>query len=1397
MSTEVSLPGSNGSQPPLILPRPARERWQPLRSGLLNLYRYDCEEFWFEQGRMLLRGNNGTGKSRVLALQLPFLLDGEVASHRLEPDGDPAKRIEWNLLMGKHRDRLGYTWLEFGRAESTGQEQYLTIGCGLHAVEGRGAPNRWFFVTSQRIGLDLSLLAPGGHALTREQLIDRVGAHGDVFTTAAAYRAAVNAALFHLSEHQYSALIGLLIQLRKPQLSRQLDEKALSSALGEALRPMPAAVITDVAEAFRGLESDRAILETFTAARSAADQFLVEYRRYAQIIARRLAIAVRNAHSAYERTMRKLRDSQAEREAADSEHETAKASIGQLEKEEVAAAAEVQTLRESPQMKSANELDAARRIAEAREGEAKRDVAGHKNAREQRIGLEKELAKAVERADIGTKEFEGQLRRARQAAEVAGLERGHEDVAASLTDSDNVLQMSRDVVDRVTAAKQHLAALVTRMHAASNHIREHNETVGRMQSEYEQAQKTHSARTRQLDDAEEAHRAAIERHQAETQTLVEAFRRWQAALTELTILDSDEIADALTEWCRNVEGRSPVAIAVSAASEVAARTIASLRADAQQRAKAIDERLTNLVEEREQLVQGRHRPPPTPYTRNPVAREERPGAPLWRLCDFRERVTSRERAGFEAALESSGLLDAWVLPDGSVLSATEHDTFILTEAAAPRSDGQRANEVLQPAVDRAEPRAAVIGDDVVNRVLSRIGIGAGNGEVWIAPDGAWRLGPLSGSWAKNAAEHIGESARDAARRARLSTLAVEIETSEREKIAVESELTSLKERESTTRAEIEAIPDEGSLRDALAFVSSSERQSSALRAQVAELEAQTIECHRVLAEQIHKRDQSASDLGLIRWVDRLSQFDQALTEYRIGAGDLFAAATRLAELDEATDAARHRLEAGVAAERAAFTRLTDSGNAAAEARSIYATMHAAVGAASTEILSRLARAELSSNRIRDDLIQARKAEGDLRARVVAAERDIDAHTETLARDTADRQTAINRQETFAATRLLALCHPSLGDIELGGWSATRAIDIARRIDGVLSAIRSDDAAWDNSQRHIHLHLQTLTNALQPHGYDPAAESAGEVLVVTAAFRGQRCTIAELRGGLDDEIVSRQALLDAREREILENHLVGEVAQHLHELLREGMSWVESMNRELSDRPTSTGMTLRFRWEPAEDGPQEFEEIRRRLVRAGATWSPDERSAVGAFLQRRIQVTRSQNDGGSWLEHLSTALDYRTWHRFAVERQQEGQWKRLTRRTHGTGSSGEKAIALTIPQFAAAAAHYRSADVTAPRLILLDEVFVGIDNDMRSKCMALLAVFDLDFIMTSEREWACYATLPGVSIYQLATRPGIDAVGLTRWVWNGRQRVRSDHPTPALGPPRSGLLDSQPELSWSM
>src|SRR5438067_2333716 len=283
------------------LPQAASARWQPLRSGLVNLYRYDDQEFHFHCGRLLLRGNNGTGKSRVLALQLPFLLDGETAPHRAEPDGDPAKRFEWNLLMGKYDDRLGYTWIEFGRRDDDGLEHYLTLGCGVRAVSGRGIAGKWFFVTSQRIGRDLRLCSSVGNPLPKDSLVEAVGGAGKLFTTASEYRAEVNRRLFELQPDRYEALIDLLIELRQPQLARQLDEGRLSNALSSALPPVSQRIVSQVAEAMRGLEEDRRTLDNLVAAKRSVDAFLREYRQYAAILSQERIHRALGGHQVVER----------------------------------------------------------------------------------------------------------------------------------------------------------------------------------------------------------------------------------------------------------------------------------------------------------------------------------------------------------------------------------------------------------------------------------------------------------------------------------------------------------------------------------------------------------------------------------------------------------------------------------------------------------------------------------------------------------------------------------------------------------------------------------------------------------------------------------------------------------------------------------------------------------------------------------------------------------------------------------------------------------------------------------------------------------------------------------------------------------------------------------------
>ncbi len=225
------------------------------------------------------------------------------------------------------------------------------------------------------------------------------------------------------------------------------------------------------------------------------------------------------------------------------------------------------------------------------------------------------------------------------------------------------------------------------------------------------------------------------------------------------------------------------------------------------------------------------------------------------------------------------------------------------------------------------------------------------------------------------------------------------------------------------------------------------------------------------------------------------------------------------------------------------------------------------------------------------------------------------------------------------------------------------------------------------------------------------------------------------------------------------------------------------------RPTSTGVRYRLLWQPLaeeEGAPVGLEAARKRLLNTGADlWSAEDRRVVGAMLQQRIAAERERADsgggrdsGGSLLDQLARALDYRHWHRFRVERWQDGNWRKLS----GPASSGERALGLTVPLFAAVSSFYSQGSYAlAPRLMLLDEAFAGIDDAARAHCMGLIHAFDLDFVITSEREWACYAELAGVAICQLQKREGIDAVFVSRWTWDGRARTREADPDRRFSP----------------
>lgn len=1322
-------------------------RWIPSRAGILNIWRYYDEIFEFHDGRLLLRGPNGSGKSKALELLLPFLFDANLRANRLSTFGTSERSMHWNL-MGEGASgatRVGYVWLEF----RMGEDKWFTCGARLQASTHTSTVHADFFTTGLRVGDGLPLVNEAGQPLTKNALEEHLGERGVVHAGAAEYRAEIRAKLFPtLSEQRYDALITALLQLRMPKLSQRLDPSLLSNLLSRALPPLGQQEIADLAEGFERLDAQRERLGSLETEVDATRTLAARQKTYAQRVLRAGAANVITATTELDELAAAARRSAEEYDEVAASKEAAEERAAKLEKDVEEAEARVAGLTDSESYQKGQELDklrqrtlAAKEQAETLRADADR-LRAEADADEERAQAAKQVAKR--QSDL-VRAQETEVRSAATRANLAGV---HDELVAGLDEPVRLRPL---------------------LQAAVRGKRDQVEAVSR-------ALDTHE-------------RAVDRRHQAETDldqsrsdfSLAQEKLDLTTATRELAL---SELRTRLAEWaigCRELNFPDPEALVRDAEAEVsllgAVTSVAeTVLEDIIRQEVTIGAALTTARTEHDELLVEAGLletedvlTPEKPRTRT-VDRAEMSGAPLWRLVDFASSVGETDRAGIEAALEGSGLLDAWVNSHGVVEG---HDVLAET-GNLPMVLGRSLADVLVPEMD------AELAPAKIRRVLEVIAFDdkLPSGPAAIGADGGWRMGSLSGSWSKKAPAYIGSSARRHARELRIAELRDEISGREKTIAELEGDLAALRGRRELIKIERAARPDHEDLFAATQELTRAEADLTAADAAVRHRETTVSGLETEARNALHELTSRASESGLPTERTPLTALAMALRTYSDQGenwlhehGNLLAATQRAETF--ADQAAR--------AEANAARREDEAAEAEAEKTKLTAMLEAIEGTVGTGQRAVLAEVESLRSKLRElggELRTANREAKDLAVQLGAL--GVRRTTDARARDdAAARQDAAALRFRKLATGVF----PADGGIEEPAkFQAT--LTATESVQSALDAARLVAAAWPSvpyatgnlgeALHRLSEAVHTCRNTLSSRA-ELDLETDEDVQIFTAVVDGLRVGAVELLKILYAEAEQSRHEITGRESELFDKTLTGETRRHLAARIRQANDLVDGMNARLERVRTASRVAVRLVWQVSPDLPPGTKTARDLLLKDPDELTAEDRVSLHRFFRERVEQAKADDTATSWEQQLAQVFDYTSWHRFVVkvDRANGAGWQLLTKKLHGALSGGEKAIALHLPLFAAVAAHYQAVP-EAPRVILLDEVFVGVDTTNRGQVFGLLSALDLDLMLTSDHEWCTYAELSGVGIHQLITGgDGDDAVTTARFTWNGHDLLPAE------------------------
>jgi uncharacterized protein (TIGR02680 family) len=1351
-----------------------KEKWVMNRAGLLNFWYYDDEIFHFSEGKLLLRGTNGSGKSVTMQSFLPVLLDGKKTPDRLDPFGSKARRMEDYLLGEKevvNRDeRTGYLFIEYKQA---GLERYITTGIGMQAKRNKGIKS-WYFVMTdnRRIGYDFELSQThlGDRVpFSAKELENRIGVGGYVVHTQREYMELVNKYIFGFqSTEAYEDLIKLLIQLRSPKLSKDFKPTVIYEILESALPPLTDDELRHLSDTIENMDQTQQQLDQLEREYESGNRLLTQYHTYNQYILAERAAKWLNA-------INKRQDAEQKVTLLSGQHQVLASEIHQLKEQK-------QTFSQQKEVAEADKKRLERHEVWNMEEEKRRKQGNiqtlkdeintlltkwdHKNSQYQRKWQEREQ----NRTDLS--QFEKRMGEVLEELQYNAEESAFSQHEVNVHDLERHQQEEFDFSVWVKEINGHEQLLSSLKHLADKEeqlFEDHN----RLQHQSSEKKKEIDGLRKNLDHLSEWF---IE----EKQKLEQQVFSWMVEHPKLVFSTEGrrELArmlEGLYEENRYEQVREQLFVVINDYK-------AELLSDKNLLGKSIDNKNKEIEAARDDLHYWKTLKMPNPERahdtdmfRDNLQKDGQVFIPFYAAVEFRDHVTEEQRERIESALKQTGILDSLITEEDIV---PIHDRIIRPE---PKLLGYTLADYLRPDLEDD----SFISNTKVDEVLRSISLEPEGSEFHVDADGSYSLGCLIGHAPKEgSAKYIGRSSR---KRYRLE----KIQEFEQLLEQLQSELKQL-------HAQRQLLEED--LRQAEEWKQSmpSDKELSDVNVQIEKLGPQLEEqkkVHQLLDEQwkmVHNQLQSVklelhqkgSQLNLSLTKETIMQALAAAISYRT---ELF----NLRELFQKCQFAKMTITQ-------LTDRITEMEHELDEIKGEQNIKDSFLRKEKVEVES--IDQQLKLKGIDEIRLEIRRVQQMLKE----AADGFNLLLETIPTKQEAQKTCLKELEAASTnaefwTQMenewenLVKSEVARGFIELGEVNPDQLVTELAPILGKYDRSKLNEQltkAFINEQVFLteYRMFEYTEENERPEWfsrawgdyYEPILNEWNQISsrrIIQMEYKGQRVSPYFVFSSLTKEVEDQKGYLDEQDRKLYQDIIVNTVGVILRNRIQRAGKWVHEMDKIMKSRDNSSGLTFSIAWKPlTAESEQELdtEDLVKLLQRNSKFLNEEDLNRITKHFQSRIakakELIQLRNEGSTLHQVLKEVLDYRKWFTFVLSFKRVNEPKReLTNNAFFKFSGGEKAMAMYIPLFTAAYSRYKEAGDMAPYIISLDEAFAGVDENNIRDMFEVVEQLGFNYIMNSQALWGDYDTISSLSICELVRPKNADFVTVIRYQWDGNQR----------------------------